>query len=53
MNWVLIQQIGMTILVVILLIIAVISLWKVVPEINRIVREAAEEDEKSRDGSRD
>ncbi|GKS80699.1 hypothetical protein LPAF129_03840 [Ligilactobacillus pabuli] len=48
MNWVLIQQIGMTILVVILLIIAVISLWKVVPEINKIVRGAAlEEGEKN------
>ena len=52
MNWVLIQQIGMTILAVILLIIVVISLRKIIPEINQIVRDS-EEQEKSRDGSRD
>lgn len=52
MNWVLAQQIGMTILVVILLVVVAISLRKVIPEINQIVRDS-EEQEKSRDGSRD
>ena len=54
MNWVLIQQIVMTILTAIFLIIAVISLIKVIPEINKIVRDAAIEDEKnSCDGNHD
>lgn len=46
MNWVLIQQIVMTILAMMFLIIAVIALIRVVPEINEIVRKAALEDEK-------
>ena len=54
MNWVLIQQIVLTILAVTFLIIAVIALIKVVPEINQIVRDAALEDEKnSCDGNHD
>lgn len=44
----------MTMLAVIFLIIAVISVIKVTPEINEIVRRAAEEDEKnSRDCTHD
>lgn len=52
-NWVLIQQIVLTILVIIMLIVVIVALIRVVPEINQIVNDAMDEDEKkSCDGRR-
>lgn len=53
-NWVLVQQIVLTILAITMFIVAVVALIRVIPEINKIVNDAMEEDEKnSRDCTHD
>lgn len=51
-NWVLIQQIVLTIIVIAMFIGGVVALKRVIPEINEIVN-SYDDEKKSRDGSRD
>ncbi|HJE96547.1 MAG TPA: hypothetical protein K8V00_02910 [Ligilactobacillus acidipiscis] len=51
MNWILIQQIVISIMAVVVILSGIIGLIRVIPEINAICN--GFEDEKSRDGSRD
>lgn len=52
MNWILIQQIIVSIMAVVVILSGLIGLIKVVPEINQIVRDSDEGGKNSCDGGR-
>lgn len=45
-NWILVQRVTLSVLIILMLIVGVTALIRVIPEINQIVNDAMEEDEK-------
>lgn len=52
MNWILIQQVVVSIMAVVVILSGIIGLIKVVPEINQIVKDSDEDEKNSCDGGR-
>lgn len=52
MNWILIQQVVVSIMAVVVILSGLIGLIKVVPEINQIVKDSDEDEKNSCDGGR-